>query len=134
MSSVSQVIHAASDEARKAAAGAISCVCPIRPNGVCDSNCFRKSLFVESAGADSFCYHHTGFDGVDADFARTKFLSQCSCHCIDRPFCGNDQTLNNGTTSKQIAIFLSILKKHESNDHGGGVRRRLWRITGASST
>ena len=44
MTNVSPVIHWESYEARNTAAGAMSSVWPMRPSGVFDSTCLRKSL------------------------------------------------------------------------------------------
>src|SRR5438128_5107461 len=49
MRKVSPVSHAESVDARNTAVGAMSCTWPIRPSGVCDSICFRKSLSCRPA-------------------------------------------------------------------------------------
>src|SRR5439155_6660181 len=49
MTKFSPVIHAESEDARNTAVGAMSCTCPMRPRGVCDSSCLRKSLSCNPA-------------------------------------------------------------------------------------
>ena len=50
-------------------------------------NAFAKIALVEAGGAHPLGYHHPGVDGIDADFARTELLGQCSGDGIDRAFC-----------------------------------------------
>ena len=70
------MIHAESSEARKTAAGAMSCGWPMRPSGVCASMTLRKSLSDEAGGVNALGLDHAGVDGVDADFARAQFLGE----------------------------------------------------------
>ena len=80
---VSPVIQAESADARKTAAGAMSCGWPIRPSGVCASICLRKSLSAMPGRVDALGLDHAGVDRVDADLARAQLLGERPRHGVD---------------------------------------------------
>ena len=83
MYSNSPVIHDESLEARKTAAGPMSC------GADASKRCRRLHLRAEVAcmkprSFHAFSQHHTGVDRIDSNLSRPEFFRQCPCDCINR--------------------------------------------------
>lgn len=116
MYSVSPVIQAESEDAKKTTAGAMSCGCPIQPSGISASVYLRPSL-ENPCGVCTLRFHHARIDGIDADVARTQLFGKRLCDGINRCFgraidrgVRGCQRANNGTNvDNATALFAKVL-------------------------